>query len=75
VRAGKKAVLINVPKKQASTFKLASDWEHFVRSCPTALISDLRKRATSEEWLLEPKKQLKTRTLKPRSIRSEIMMR
>ena len=50
VREGKKAVLINVPEKSAMTFKAASDWEVFLSRCSLELRSDLKERATPEEW-------------------------
>jgi probable addiction module antidote protein len=52
VRAGKKAVLINVPEKSATTFKAAKDWEAFLSRCSFELRNDLRERATPEEWEL-----------------------
>jgi probable addiction module antidote protein len=51
VRAGKKAVLLNVPDKLAVTFKTAHDWGAFLAGCHPGLIEDLRSRATTEEWL------------------------
>jgi probable addiction module antidote protein len=51
VRAGKKAVLLNVPDKQAVTFKTPHDWGAFLAGCHHELIEDLRARATTEEWL------------------------
>ena len=50
VREGKKAVLINVPEKSAMTFKAASDWEVFLSRCSLELRSNLKERATPEEW-------------------------
>jgi adenine-specific DNA-methyltransferase len=50
VRAGKKAVLINVPKKAATTFKATEDWDAFLSGCSLELRSDLKERATPEEW-------------------------
>jgi probable addiction module antidote protein len=50
VRAGKKAVLINASEKSATTFKTAKDWEVFLSRSSFELRSDLKKRATTEEW-------------------------
>lgn len=50
VRAGKKAVLFNVPDKQAINIKSTSDWEEFLSRCSDALRHDLRERATPDEW-------------------------
>ena len=50
VRAGKKAVLLNVPDKQSVTFKTTSDWENFLSRCDPALVETLRERATPREW-------------------------
>jgi hypothetical protein len=50
VRAGKKAVLIDVSRKQVNTFKRASDWDAFLARCSPELRRDLEKRATPEEW-------------------------
>jgi adenine-specific DNA-methyltransferase len=51
VRAGKKAVLLNVPDEQAVTFKTTHDWGAFLARCHHELVEDLRSRATTEEWL------------------------
>ena len=51
LRAGKKAVLLNVPEKQAVKFKTPRDWGEFLSRCDHRLVEDLRTRATSEEWL------------------------
>lgn len=51
VRAGKKAVLLNVPERQAITFRTARDWADFISRCGQKLVEDLRSRATPEEWL------------------------
>jgi probable addiction module antidote protein len=51
VRAGKKAVLLNVPEKNSSTFRLASDWTHFIARCRPEFVRDLRERATPDEWI------------------------
>lgn len=50
VRFEKKAVLINVPEKNATTFKNADDWNAFLSNCSPELRRDLRDRATPEEW-------------------------
>lgn len=50
VRAGKIAVLFNVPEKRAINIKTATDWESFVHRCSDELRCDLRERATPEEW-------------------------
>ncbi|MGO9773328.1 MAG: addiction module antidote protein [Roseiarcus sp.] len=50
VRAGKKAVLINVPEKSTITFKAAKDWDAFLSRCSSELRNDLKERATPEEW-------------------------
>jgi probable addiction module antidote protein len=51
VRAGKKAVLLNVPEKEAVTFKTSHDWVTFLSQCDPGLVESLRSRATPEEWL------------------------
>jgi probable addiction module antidote protein len=51
VRAGKKAVLLNVPDKQTVTFKTMQDWVEFLSRCDHGLVEDLRARATPEEWI------------------------
>lgn len=50
VRAGKIAVLINVPEKSATNIKTAANWEEFLSQCSPALRADLRARATADEW-------------------------
>jgi probable addiction module antidote protein len=50
VRAGRKAVLINARDKTTATFKTSVDWDQFVSHFTQAFRSDLRKRATPEEW-------------------------
>jgi len=54
VRADKKAVLISVPTKIATTFKVAQDWNIFLAQCPFELQRDLQDRATPEEWSVTP---------------------
>ncbi len=51
VRAGKKAVLLNVADKQTITFKTSHDWSVFLSRCDRGLVEDLRTRATPEEWM------------------------
>ncbi len=51
VRAGKKAVLLNVPNKAAITFKASLDWDNFISQLDINFRDDLRKRTTSEEWM------------------------
>lgn len=48
--AGRKAVLINSPKKTATNFKTKADWMNFFLSCTPSLRDDVRKRATRDEW-------------------------
>jgi probable addiction module antidote protein len=50
VRAGKKAVLLNIPQKEAVTFKTLGDWSAFLSRCDPELVESLRARATPEEW-------------------------
>ena len=57
VRAGKKAVLINVPENSATTFKVAKDWEAFLSRCSFELRNDLKERATPEEWEVSAPRQ------------------
>jgi probable addiction module antidote protein len=51
VRAGKKAVLLNVPDKRTVTFKTMPDWIEFLSQCDHGFVEDLRARATPEEWV------------------------
>lgn len=50
VRAGKIAVLINVPDKSTINIKSRAQWNEFLVRCPPKLIADLRARATADEW-------------------------
>jgi len=50
IKAGKKAVLLNSSDAKTTTFKAASDWQAFLAHCETGLKSDLKDRATPEEW-------------------------
>lgn len=49
VRAGKIAVLINVPEKLAINIKTERHWEEFLSQCSPALRADLKERATVNE--------------------------
>ena len=53
IKAGKKAVLFNSTEAKTTTFKAMSDWEAFLAHCEASLKSDLRDRATPEEWSLQ----------------------
>lgn len=50
IQAGKKAVLLKAKEKEATTFKTVADWKAFLLHCDAGLESDLRKRATPDEW-------------------------
>jgi probable addiction module antidote protein len=50
VGAGKKAVLLNTPEKQITTFETKADWDIFISQRSFDFRNDLRKRATPEEW-------------------------
>lgn len=50
IRAGKSAVLIDVPAGITHTVKSTRHWDEFLSRCSPDLLSDLRKRATPEEW-------------------------
>lgn len=50
IRAGKIAVLINVPEKSSTNIKTEANWEEFLSHCSPSLRADLRERATSDEW-------------------------
>lgn len=52
VRAGKIAVLINVPDKETINIKSAAQWEELLSRVSPSLIADLRDRATPDEWML-----------------------
>ncbi len=56
VRAGKIAVLINVPDKTTLNIKSLEQWNEFLSRCDAKLRNDLRARATPDEWesLVEP---------------------
>jgi probable addiction module antidote protein len=51
VNASKKAVLLDVNKKQTIYFKTRADWTAFIGRSDESLVKDLRKRATDEEWV------------------------
>jgi len=51
VRAGKIAVLINVPDKTTLNIKSAAQWEDFLSSMSPELRASLRDRATPDEWI------------------------
>jgi probable addiction module antidote protein len=50
VRAGKMAVLFNVPDKFSLTIKSLEQWSAFLEKCSPELKRDLKDRATPEEW-------------------------
>jgi probable addiction module antidote protein len=52
IRAGKKAVLLNVPEAEATTFKTTNDWQLFIAHLSSHFQNDLRKRATVDEWIV-----------------------
>lgn len=51
VRAGKIAMLINVPHKTTLNIKSPSQWNEFLLRCSPGLRADLRERATPDEWM------------------------
>jgi adenine-specific DNA-methyltransferase len=51
VRAGKKAVLLNVSEKTAFEFKRTRDWLDFLSGCDQELVEGFRSRATPDEWM------------------------
>ena len=51
IRAGKKSVLLDVPRQRSLTFKSQTDWDEFISGCSASLIEELRARATPEEWI------------------------
>lgn len=53
IKAGKKAVLLNVPEKLPVTFKTGEQWTTFLGKCSAELRENLRDRATSDEWDVE----------------------
>ncbi|MBY3517267.1 putative addiction module antidote protein [Rhizobium laguerreae] len=50
IRAGKKAVLLNVPEESPVTFKTREQWSEFLARCSADLRENLRDRATPDEW-------------------------
>jgi adenine-specific DNA-methyltransferase len=50
VQAGKIAVLLNVPEKTSQNIKSFKHWQDFLTTCSPELQSDLRARATRDEW-------------------------
>lgn len=55
IRAGKKAVLFNVSEGRAINIKSSDEWDVFLGRCSAAFRSELRERATDDEW--EPSRQ------------------
>jgi hypothetical protein len=51
LRAGRKAVLIDVPKESATNFKTLTDWSNFISICSPEFREDIRKRAAPSEWV------------------------
>jgi probable addiction module antidote protein len=51
VRAGKISVLFNVPEKAAVNIKSIDQWEAFLAQRSAQLRTDLKERATAEEWV------------------------
>jgi probable addiction module antidote protein len=51
IRRNKLAVLLNVPEKKHFNFQTGTEWTQFIRRCNAEFISDLRERATPDEWL------------------------
>lgn len=52
VQAGKKAVLINLPENQGTTFKSSMEWRDFLAACSPEFRADLRDRALPNEWAI-----------------------
>jgi probable addiction module antidote protein len=50
VQVGKISVLFNVPEKSAVNIKSTKHWRAFLSSCDATLLSDIKERATPEEW-------------------------
>lgn len=51
VRAGKIAVLFNVPEKTTLNIKSPDQWKDFLALCSVQLRMDVKERATPEEWI------------------------
>jgi probable addiction module antidote protein len=75
VRAGKKAVLINVPEKEAITFKNASDWDTFLSRCSFEFRRDLKDRAAAEEWLPSAANQANFPGLPPAALQADVQVK
>ncbi len=72
VRAGKKAVLLNVPDKKTVTFKTPNDWNSFLAGCDHVLVDSLRARAAPEEWMsVETAQSEELKTAEPRATNVE----
>jgi adenine-specific DNA-methyltransferase len=52
VQAGKISVLFNVPEKAAVNIKSSDQWRSFLAQCSAELRSDLKERATPQEWAI-----------------------
>ena len=52
VQAGKISVLFNVPEKAAVNVKTVAQYRDFIWQCDPSFRTDLRERATSQEWSL-----------------------
>lgn len=52
VQAGKISVLFNVPDKAAVNVKTVEQYRDFIRQCDPSFRTDLRDRATPQEWAL-----------------------
>lgn len=52
IRAGKKALLININEPVPTTFKSMEDWNKFIDTCSPALLAKLKERATTEEYTM-----------------------
>lgn len=52
VQAGKISVLFNVPDKSAVNVKTVDQYRDFIQRCEPAFRTDLRERATAQEWSL-----------------------
>ncbi len=50
VRASKKALLLNMQKKQTLTFNSETDWDTFLLQCTDTLRRSLESRALPTEW-------------------------
>jgi DNA-binding phage protein len=50
LQAGKISVLFNIPDQSVLNIKSTENWRAFLSGCSMALRSDIRERATPEEW-------------------------